>query len=60
MKYVLTHHGYRKENCVQEGNSFLVGNGHFGYRAALEERRAIEQVAWNLVGVYDQRGTEWR
>ena len=60
MKYVLTHHEYRKENCVQEGNSFLVGNGHFGYRGTLEEHRASEQVAWNLVGVYDQRGSEWR
>lgn len=60
MKYVLTHRGYRKEDCVSEGNSFLVGNGHFGYRGTLEEYRASEQVAWNLVGVYDQRGNQWR
>ncbi len=60
MKHALTHHGYRKENCVQEGNSFLMGNGHIGYRGTLEEYRASEQVAWNLVGVYDQRGSKWR
>ena len=60
MKYVLTHRGYRKKDCVSEGNSFLVGNGHFGYRGTLEEYRASEQAAWNLVGVYDQRGSEWR
>ena len=60
MKYVLTHRGYRKKDCVSEGNSFLVGNGHFGYRGTLEEYRASEQVAWNLVGVYDQRGNQWR
>jgi len=45
---------------VQNGNTFMTGNGYMGYRGTLDEARAQDFVAVNLLGIYDQHGTAWR
>ncbi|MFA7561739.1 MAG: hypothetical protein WCY80_06530, partial [Candidatus Izemoplasmatales bacterium] len=39
---------------------FLLANGYYGYRGNLSEDKAEDMVAWNLNGVYDQVGENWR
>ncbi len=52
--------GFDYEKHLQEGNSFLIGNGHLGYRGTLEEYGKKEMGSFNLVGVYDQYQDKWR
>lgn len=52
--------GYRYEDHLQEGNSFLLGNGHIGYRGTYEEFTSKERVSLSLLGVYDRYGDAWR
>ncbi len=45
---------------IEEGNRFLIGNGHLGYRGVLEEEDKTSLKGFNLVGVYDKYGDKWR
>ncbi len=45
---------------VEEGNRFLIGNGHLGYRGVLEEENKESMKGLNLVGVYDRYKDKWR
>ena len=45
---------------VEEGNRFLIGNGHLGYRGVLEEEGKEALKGFNLVGVYDRYEDKWR
>ena len=45
---------------VEEGNRFLIGNGHLGYRGVLEEEGKEALKGFNLVGVYDRYQDKWR
>ncbi len=60
MRYVLKKTEYRKEEIVQQGHSFLLGNGHLGYRGTYEENTKEDHVGLNLAGVYDQYKDLWR
>lgn len=60
MSLVLKSCAYVREQIVNEGNRFLLGNGHLGYRGTYEECGKEDLVALNLLGVYDRRGEEWR
>lgn len=60
MKDVLTLSSYNKDSRIAEGNRFLLGNGHLGYRGSLEEEGKKEMTGFNLVGVYDQCEDKWR
>ncbi len=55
---VLSH--YNPSSRVLEGNRFLLGNGHLGYRGTLEEEGKAQMPGLNLVGVYDKAGNAWR
>ena len=52
--------GFEKENIINYGNMFLVGNGHLGYRGTYEEYSKDEMVSLNVVGVYDRYKKLWR
>lgn len=60
MKTLLTKKGWNQNDIIQDGNSFLVANGHLGYRGTLEEYGADQLVGLNLGGVYDRSGNQWR
>ncbi len=60
MQKHLVKKGYIKENIINDGNSFLLANGHLGYRGTLEEYDKAQLVSLNLVGVYDQYQDKWR
>ncbi|MDF2698996.1 MAG: kojibiose phosphorylase [Haloplasmataceae bacterium] len=51
---------FNKEDIINHGNKFLIGNGYMGYRGTLEEFGKNELVALNLPGVYDQYENKWR
>ena len=51
---------FKKEEITSDGNKFLLGNGHLGYRGTLEEMASNECVALNIVGLYDKSGDKWR
>ena len=53
-------HKFNRSARVEEGNRFLIGNGHLGYRGVLEEENQTEMKGFNLVGVYDKRDDKWR
>ncbi len=42
------------------GNSFLLGNGYFGYRGTLEEYTKEQKTAAIVSGLYDRVGGLWR
>jgi kojibiose phosphorylase/nigerose phosphorylase len=52
--WVIERNGYNKEEFVDNGNRFLIGNGFMGVRGALEECRACDKPAVNLAGIYDK------
>ncbi len=60
MKDALTIVSYNANARVEEGNRFLIGNGHLGYRGVLEEEGKESLKGFNLVGVYDRYGDKWR
>lgn len=60
MKRALTCDIYRKEDIILDGNRFLLGNGHIGYRGTLEEYGKEQLVGLIIAGVYDQYKDEWR
>ena len=60
MRDALTIHSYNANARVEEGNRFLVGNGHLGYRGVLEEEGKESLKGFNLVGVYDRYQDKWR
>ena len=60
MRRVLTKNGYEKEDVIQDGNRFLLGNGHLGYRGTLEEHDKDDLTGFILAGVYDQHEDDWR
>ena len=51
---------YSPSSRVLEGNRFLLGNGHLGYRGTFEEEGKAQMPGLNLVGVYDKAGNAWR
>ena len=60
MKDILAIHSYNAHARVEEGNRFLIGNGHLGYRGVLEEEGKESLKGFNLVGVYDRCEDKWR
>ena len=60
MKRELVQNTYRKEDIILDGNRFLLGNGHLGYRGTLEEYGKEELVSLLIAGVYDQYQDQWR
>ena len=60
MKDVLSVSSYDPSSRIQEGNRFLLGNGHLGYRGTIEEEGAESMTGYNLVGVYDRFQDKWR
>jgi nigerose phosphorylase len=60
MSDVLAIHSFDSSKRVEEGNRFLLGNGHLGYRGVLEEERKESLKGFNIVGVYDRYGDKWR
>jgi kojibiose phosphorylase/nigerose phosphorylase len=59
--WIVEREGYNKEEFVDNGNRFLIGNGFIGVRGTLEECRAKDYVAVNLAGIYDKSETSnWR
>lgn len=60
MNDVLAVHSYDADARVEEGNRFLIGNGHLGYRGVLEEEGKESLKGFNLVGVYDRYEGKWR
>ena len=51
---------YDYKNRFISSTKFLLANGYFGYRGTLSEDKATDMAVWNLNGVYDQVGSEWR
>ncbi len=60
MKNAIFCNSYNKNDRVLEGNRFLLGNGHLGYRGSLEEENKEQMTGLNLVGVYDKYKDKWR
>ena len=60
MKDIYLRQGFDRSNIIQDGNRFLLGNGHIGYRGTLEEYGKEEMVALVIAGVYDQYKDKWR
>lgn len=60
MKDVLSLDTYNKNERVAEGNRYLIGNGHLGYRGVLLEEGKEEMKGFNIVGIYDQYEDKWR
>ncbi len=60
MKHVLSVKEYDPSSIILDGNRFLLGNGHIGYRGTLEEYGKEEMVGLVLAGVYDQYQSSWR
>lgn len=60
MKTHLIKTGFIKDNIINDGNTFLLANGHIGYRGTLEEYTKEQLVSLNIVGVYDQYKDKWR
>jgi len=56
----LINEGFNKDKVLSQGNMFLIGNGHLGYRGTLEEFMKEENVGFNVVGFYDQFENKWR
>lgn len=52
--------GFDISKVISNGNMFLIGNGHLGYRGTLEEYSSKEMVGLNVVGVYDKYLDKWR
>jgi nigerose phosphorylase len=48
------------ETIDRLGNSFLLGNGFFGYRGTLEEYSKQQKTAAIISGLYDKVGNLWR
>ncbi len=53
-------HEFNRSSRIEEGNRFLIGNGHLGYRGVLEEENKDSMKGFNLVGVYDRYQDKWR
>ena len=51
---------FDKTNIPFYGNKFLIGNGYFGIRGALEEYKKENMPAVNMAGIYDKVGDKWR
>ena len=60
MKDIISCETYNRNDRILEGNRFLIGNGHLGYRGSLEEENKEEMKGLNLVGVYDKYEDKWR
>ena len=60
MKDCLTINQFNKNERVAEGNRYLIGNGHLGYRGVLLEENKEQMKGFNLVGVYDKYQDKWR
>ena len=60
MREHLIKKGYKKEDIINDGNTFLLANGLLGYRGTLEEYQKEELVSLNVVGLYDQYKDKWR
>jgi trehalose/maltose hydrolase-like predicted phosphorylase len=60
MKPELAIKGFDESKGIQNGNAFLLGNGHLGYRGTYEEDGARELTGLNIQGVYDRCGSKWR
>lgn len=60
MKDIISCDTYNRNERILEGNRFLIGNGHLGYRGSLEEENKEEMKGLNLVGVYDKYEDKWR
>lgn len=60
MKDALSIYSYNASARVEEGNRFLIGNGHLGYRGVLEEEGKESLKGFNIVGVYDRYEDKWR
>ncbi|MDR1697508.1 MAG: hypothetical protein LBR37_01130 [Erysipelotrichaceae bacterium] len=56
----LTLKSFSTDDTYQVGTSFLLANGHLGYRGTLSEDKKDQMVALNLCGVYDQYENKWR
>ena len=56
----LINFGFDINNALQQGNMFLIGNGHIGYRGTLEEFGKDLNVSYNVIGLYDQFENKWR
>lgn len=51
---------FNRNDRMPEGNRFLIGNGHLGYRGVLMEENKSSMKGFNIVGVYDQYENKWR
>lgn len=51
---------YLYDKRVVTSSKFLLANGYYGYRGTLSEDTSKDMVVWNLNGIYDQVGEEWR
>lgn len=51
---------YNKRDILFDGERFLIGNGHLGYRGTLEEYTKEERVSLNVIGFYDRYQDKWR
>ncbi|MBQ2069477.1 MAG: glycoside hydrolase family 65 protein, partial [Bacilli bacterium] len=60
MKDTYLRKGFDRSSIIQDGNRFLLGNGHIGYRGTLEEYGKEQLVGLTIAGVYDQYKDEWR
>lgn len=60
MKNIISCDTYNRNDRILEGNRYLIGNGHLGYRGSLEEENKEEMKGFNLVGVYDKYEDKWR
>lgn len=52
--------GLDLEQVKSSGDTFVIGNGHLGYRGTLEEYTKSQGVGLNIVGFYDRYSSKWR
>lgn len=52
--------GLDLEQVKSLGDTFVIGNGHLGYRGTLEEYTKSQGVGLNIVGFYDRYSSKWR
>jgi len=60
MDFLIEETGFNPEAIIQNGHTFMTGNGVCGYRGTLEEYSKEDHVALNLNNIYDGLDGKWR
>ena len=55
----IENNSFDRDQIINDGNKYLIGNGYMGYRGTLDEDTKEQLVAVNLPRVYDKKPDKW-